>query len=71
MDRANTYVAASRHKDESHIFCNRHEIEECIPDSNRDMSKLTDKREEMLVRLMSKDNLVSLATEKLSIEMDL
>lgn len=68
MDRANTYVAASRHKDESHIFCNRHEIEECIPDSSRDMSKLAQKREEMLVSMMTKDNLASLATEKLVVE---
>ncbi len=69
MDRANTYIAASRHKGESHIFCNRHEIEECIPDSSRDISKLAQKREEMLVSMMSKDNLASLATEKMVIEM--
>jgi ATP-dependent exoDNAse (exonuclease V) alpha subunit len=67
MDRANTYVAASRHRDESHIFCSRHEIDECIPDSCRDMSKLAGKREEMIVSMMSKDITVSLATDKLEL----
>ncbi|MBJ7537192.1 MobF family relaxase [Marinomonas transparens] len=63
MNRANIYVAASRHKDESHIFYNRYEIEELFPDSN-----IAGKREEMLVSMMSKEKISRLSIEKIAID---
>lgn len=71
MDRASVYVAASRHKDESHIFYNHYEIGELLPDSNRDMSLLDGKREEMLISIMSKENTARLAMENFNIEKDI
>lgn len=63
MNRANIYVAASRHKDESHIFYNRYELEELFPDSN-----IAGKREEMLVSMMSKERISRLSIEKIVID---
>ncbi|MUH72798.1 AAA family ATPase [Psychrosphaera haliotis] len=39
MDRSNTYVACSRHKDNSHLFINKTEINELISDRNKIVHK--------------------------------
>lgn len=65
MDRANTYVAASRHKDESHIFCNRREIDERLGANDTDR-KIDDKeRRHCLAAMMSRENAAKLAIELL------
>ncbi|HCE3704266.1 TPA: relaxase domain-containing protein [Vibrio parahaemolyticus] len=65
MDRANTYVAASRHKDESHIFCNRREIDERLGANDTDR-KIDDKeRRHCLAAMMSRENTAKLAIELL------
>lgn len=63
MDRANTYVAASRHKDESHIFCNRREIDERlgVNDTGRKINE--SERQHCLAAMMSRENSARLATE--------
>lgn len=65
MDRSNTYVAASRHKDEAHIFCNRKEIDERTGalDSGRSISDKD--RLAVLAGLMSRDRYSTLAIEHL------
>lgn len=62
MDRANTYVACSRHKDNSHLFVNAQEVNEFI--SNLDREKYGDKAfMQTLASKMSLNGKVVLATE--------
>jgi len=65
MDRANSYVSLSRHKDEAHIYVNRSEIDERA--GAYDQGKvLTDfQRMNTLEKLMCRDNYSSLAIEHL------
>jgi len=60
MGRANSYVAGSRHKDNSHFFINSNEIRQLNFDSNIPISDL-----EKLGRLMSRSNKSSLAVDQL------
>jgi len=54
MDRANTYVACSRHKDNCHLFINENEI----LDDSSDHTRINE-----LAQLMSSDNKKALAVE--------
>jgi conjugative relaxase-like TrwC/TraI family protein len=65
MDRANTYVAASRHKDESHIFCNRKEIDEKLGTHDTDRVIDDKERQHCLASMMSRENSAKLAIELL------
>lgn len=65
MDRSNTYVAASRHKNEAHIFCNRKEIDERARVYDTGKSINDSGRLNMLARLMSRDSYSTLAIEEL------
>ncbi|EHY0954112.1 relaxase domain-containing protein [Vibrio cholerae] len=63
MDRANTYVAASRHKDESHFFCNRREIDERLGVNDTGRAINESERQLCLAAMMSRENSARLATE--------
>ena len=65
MDRANTYVALSRHKDCSHVYINRAEVDERIGAKDLGQEVTNKERTEMLAKLMSRDNQSSLAIENL------
>lgn len=63
MGQRETYVALSRHKDESHIYINKAEINERVR-SNHGGLELTDElRQEVLAKLMKQDHHSSLAIE--------
>lgn len=63
MGQRETYVALSRHKDESHVYVNKAEINERVR-SNKEGLELTDVlRQEVLAELMKQDNHTSLAIE--------
>lgn len=65
MDRANTYVALSRHKDESHLYVNKLEMTERAKTiKNTSMSK-EELRRTALANLMKQDRYASLAIEHL------
>jgi len=65
MDRANTYVAASRHKDESHVFCNRKEVDGKLGAFDTGRSISDKERLHGLASMMSRENSAQLATEQL------
>lgn len=65
MDRANTYVALSRHKDQSHVYINAAEIDEFVKESE---SRSQEDRVKVLSSLISKDNYKTLAIESLQME---
>lgn len=65
MDRANTYVAASRHKDESHVFCNRKEIDERLGFYDTGRSICDMERHDCLGAMMSRESYAKLAIEQL------
>ncbi|EKO5124773.1 AAA family ATPase [Vibrio fluvialis] len=65
MDRANTYVALSRHKDESHLYVNKLEMTErakIIKDTSMSNEEL---RRTALANLMKQDRYATLAIEHL------
>lgn len=68
MDRANTYVALSRHKDESHIYVNEAEINERAKIIDKHSETLLKSRQTVLSTLMKQDRHSSLAIEYLSSE---
>lgn len=65
MGRADTYVAASRHKDHAHIFSNSKEIDEYTDLASAD--KVTNEQERLktLAVLMTQENSSTLAIEHL------
>jgi hypothetical protein len=63
MDRANTYVAASRHKEESHIFCNRKELDEQLGKNDVGRAIHDKERQHCLAAMMSREGSARLATE--------
>jgi len=65
MGRANTYVAASRHKDEVHMYCNAREIDEHLGEISQHEDAMSRNRLLALANLMSNDNYSSLAIEQL------
>jgi ATP-dependent exoDNAse (exonuclease V) alpha subunit len=65
MDRANSYVALSRNKDEAHLFINRSEIDERAGAYDAGESVNDYQRFQTLCKLMSRDNYSSLAIEQL------
>ena len=65
MGRANTYVAASRHKDEVHLYCNTKEVDEYLGITAEDTSIAEANRLAALADLMAKDNYSTLAIEHL------
>ncbi|MBB1435721.1 relaxase domain-containing protein [Pseudoalteromonas sp. SG43-6] len=67
MDRAHSYVACSRHKDQAHIFVNAQELEEDIPDNFQHAPRERGLRE-ALAKNMSRNNRPKLAVEHLSEE---
>lgn len=65
MDRANTYVALSRHKDESHLYVTRLEMTERA-NLFKDVSEPTEElRQATLANLMKQERYASLAIEHL------
>lgn len=68
MDRANAYVALSRHKDESHLYVNRLEMTERA-NLVKDVSEPTEElRQATLANLMKQDRYAALAIEHLEAE---
>lgn len=65
MDRAHTYVAGSRHKDNCHFFCNQKEIDELSGLLDRGIKPNHSERIVTLARLMSEDRYKTLAIEHL------
>ncbi|GGY61524.1 conjugative relaxase [Cellvibrio zantedeschiae] len=65
MDRANTYVALSRHKEESHLYVNRSEVDELAGAYDSGQAISEEQRMITLAKLMSRDNYSSLAIEHL------
>jgi Ti-type conjugative transfer relaxase TraA len=65
MDRANMYVAMSRHKDKSHIFCNCLELESRSSALTQDISE---RRAAMLNSMTVNDNFAQLASSTLVVE---
>lgn len=63
MDRANTYVAASRHKDRCHIFCNEMEIDGISGVLDSGLVGTSESRLNTLVKCMSQDKYKTLAIE--------
>lgn len=62
MDRANTYVAGSRHKDNCHFFVNTKELAELVNPAHQQMS--SDKQQlNTLAALMASENRKKLAIE--------
>lgn len=66
MDRANTYVALSRHKDESHLYINNAEIDERCRSKDISIEPTQDMRETQLAELIRGDHYNSLAIEHLA-----
>jgi conjugative relaxase-like TrwC/TraI family protein len=64
MDRANSYVAGSRHKDNCHWFFNNKEIDMFLDKRSGEIDDLTS-RIEMLAKAMSSERNTSLAIERL------
>lgn len=65
MDRANSYVSLSRHKDNSHLYVNTLEIEEKVAGFD-DKAEITDQmRINTLANMMSRDDYATLAVEHL------
>ena len=67
MDRSNTYVAGSRHKDNCHWFVNNKEIDELASIDNKSL-KEDEKRLKILAKLMASENRKKLAIEYLKNE---
>ena len=63
MDRANTYVAASRHKDHCHIFCNQKEIDGISGVLDSGVAGTLESRLNTLAKYMSQDKYKTLAIE--------
>ncbi len=63
MDRASTYVAASRHKDNCHIFVNGEELDNSSNQRQREVSFCERTRLNKLAKSMNSNNQRSLATE--------
>lgn len=66
MNRANTYVALSRHKDESHLYINSAEINERCRAKDISVELTQEMREAQLAELTKRDNYHSLAIEHLA-----
>lgn len=65
MDRANSYVGLSRHKDEAHLYVNQSEIDERAGAYDTGKTITDSQRMNTLANLMSRDNYSSLAIEHL------
>ncbi|MFD2016453.1 AAA family ATPase [Vibrio olivae] len=65
MGQRETYVALSRHKDESHIYINKAEINERVRSNHGDLELTGVLRKEALAELMKQDHYSSLAIEHL------
>lgn len=65
MGQRESYVALSRHKDESHIYINKAEINERVRASNEGLELTDVLRQEALAELMKQDHYASLAIEHL------
>jgi hypothetical protein len=63
MDRASSYVAGSRHKDNVHWFANNEELE--VSSVSKDNVKNEDQRIKVMARYMSSERKNSLAIEYL------
>lgn len=66
MDRANSYVAGSRHKDNCHWFVNSKEIDDLSGQSDQSQALDNAQRLIILANQMSRDRYKTLATEYLS-----
>tara|TARA_R110000744_G_scaffold73919_4_gene147747 strand:+ start:408 stop:2981 length:2574 start_codon:yes stop_codon:yes gene_type:complete len=66
MNRANTYVALSRHKDESHLYINSAEMNERCRTKDISVEPTQEMREAQLAELTKRDNYHSLAIEHLT-----
>ena len=66
MNRANTYVALSRHKDESHLYINSAEMNERCRVKDISVEPTQEMREAQLAELTKRDNYHSLAIEHLA-----
>ncbi|MCM8857913.1 MAG: relaxase domain-containing protein [Candidatus Thiodiazotropha sp.] len=66
MDRANTYVAASRHKERCHLFCNEEEIDGLSGALDSGESMTAEERLKALAQNISQDRYKVLATEYLA-----
>ncbi|MFV1873825.1 MAG: MobF family relaxase [Oleiphilus sp.] len=65
MDRANSYVGLSRHKDEAHLYVNQSEIDERAGAYDTGKAITDSERMDTLSKLMCRDNYSSLAIEHL------
>ncbi len=68
MDRANTYVACSRHKEKSTIFANEAELEEYIPASHQHAPTKEKKLMAAMAACMTQENRPKLAIEYITKE---
>ncbi|BDX04622.1 MobF family relaxase [Planctobacterium marinum] len=70
MDRANTYVACSRHKEKATIFANKADIEEYIPPSHQNAPETEIKLIAGMAACMAIENRPKLACEYLTQEQE-
>jgi conjugative relaxase-like TrwC/TraI family protein len=68
MDRSNTYVACSRHKEKSTIFANKAELEEYIPTSHQHAPTKEKKLIAAMAACMTQENRPKLAIEYITKE---
>ncbi|MGR5127145.1 hypothetical protein [Photobacterium swingsii] len=68
MAQRETYVALSRHKDESHVYINEAEVNERVRSYGEDLELTDELRQAELAKLMKQDHHASLATEYLDEE---
>lgn len=71
MDRANTYVAASRHKDQCHLFCNEEEIDGISGALDSGTEVTPEDRLTALAQNMPQDRYKILASEYLAHKLEL
>jgi conjugative relaxase-like TrwC/TraI family protein len=65
MNRANSYVALSRHKDKPHLYVNRAEIDEYNSSNESEKINTDSQRTDTLAKLMCKENSSFLSIEHL------
>tara|TARA_R110001583_G_C5665631_1_gene410086 strand:- start:819 stop:3401 length:2583 start_codon:yes stop_codon:yes gene_type:complete len=70
MDRANTYVAASRHKDRCHLFCNEEEVDGLSGALDSGTKSTPERRLKALAQNISQDRYKLLASEYLPPQVD-
>ncbi|UPR26402.1 relaxase domain-containing protein [Vibrio cyclitrophicus] len=68
MAQRETYVALSRHKDESHVYINEAEVNERVRSYGENLELTDELRQAELAKLMKQDHRASLATEYLDEE---